>query len=80
MAVTMLFIEVRSHGVGYYSFSMEEEKRQEQLKMLNKLRDDVSFALSYSHYKCSVPFIRQLINVLKEKNLKRNVRPLWKLS
>lgn len=57
MAVMMLFIEVRSHGVGYYSFSMEEEKRQEQIKMLNKLRDDVSNALSYSHYNCSVLFL-----------------------
>ncbi|XP_019850109.1 PREDICTED: coiled-coil domain-containing protein 174-like [Amphimedon queenslandica] len=32
--------EVRSHGVGYYSFSVEEEKRQAQLKTLNQLRDD----------------------------------------
>ena len=37
-----LVLEVRSHGVGYYSFSMEEEKRQAQLKTLNQLRDDVS--------------------------------------
>ena len=37
-----LFLEVRSHGVGYYSFSAEEEKRQAQLKTLNQLRDDVS--------------------------------------
>lgn len=34
--------EVRSHGVGYYAFSVEEEKRQSQIKTLNKLRDDVS--------------------------------------
>lgn len=33
--------EVRTHGVGYYGFSAEEEKREEQLKMLNQLRDDV---------------------------------------
>ena len=54
MEIVILFIEVRSHGVGYYSFSMEEEKRQEQIKMLNKLRDDVSTASSHYHNNFSV--------------------------
>ncbi|CAI8054720.1 Coiled-coil domain-containing protein 174 [Geodia barretti] len=31
--------EIRTHGVGYYAFSQEEEKRAEQLSLLNKLRD-----------------------------------------
>ena len=33
--------EIRTHGVGYYAFSQEEEKRAEQLSLLNKLRDQV---------------------------------------
>jgi hypothetical protein len=32
--------EVRSHGVGYFEFSVEEAKRQEQMKLLNNLRDN----------------------------------------
>lgn len=40
--VIFVSAEVRSHGVGYYAFSVEEEKRQSQIKTLNKLRDDVS--------------------------------------
>lgn len=30
--------EARSHGVGYFKFSKDEEQRQEQLSVLNKLR------------------------------------------
>ena len=33
--------EVRSHGVGYYAFSTDMDKRKEQMDMLNKLRDQV---------------------------------------
>lgn len=33
--------EVRSHGVGYYAFSTDAEKRKEELELLNKLRDQV---------------------------------------
>lgn len=33
--------EVRSHGVGYYAFSTDSEKRKEELDMLNKLREQV---------------------------------------
>ena len=44
MLVSLFFsfaAEVRTHGVGYYAFSQEEEKRSEQLNLLNKLRDQV---------------------------------------
>ena len=34
--------EVRSHGVGYYRFSEEEEQRKKQMNMLDKLRKEVS--------------------------------------
>lgn len=33
--------EIRNHGVGYYQFSTSEEQRQEQMKMLDKLREQV---------------------------------------
>ena len=33
--------EVRSHGVGYFAFSTDAEKRKEELDMLNTLRDQV---------------------------------------
>jgi hypothetical protein len=33
--------EARSHGVGYFKFSKDEEQRQEQLSVLNKLRQQV---------------------------------------
>ena len=34
-------LEIRSHGVAYYQFATDEEKRQAQLTALNKLRDQV---------------------------------------
>lgn len=37
MHVPYFFAEVRSHGVGYYAFSKDEEKRSEQLDMLHEL-------------------------------------------
>ena len=33
--------EVRTHGVGYYAFSKDEDKRAEQMNLLNKLREQV---------------------------------------
>ena len=33
--------EIRNHGVGYYQFSTSEEQRQEQMKTLDKLREQV---------------------------------------
>ena len=33
--------EVRSHGVGYYSFSTDTEKRQSEMEMLTKLKEQV---------------------------------------
>jgi hypothetical protein len=36
---TLFCIEIRSHGVGYYQFSKDEAQRQEQLKLLNQLRE-----------------------------------------
>ena len=33
--------EVRSHGVGYYAFSEDTEKRKEEMAMLTKLREQV---------------------------------------
>lgn len=34
--------EIRSHGVGYYQFSQEEEERKKQMDMLDKLRKEVN--------------------------------------
>ena len=33
--------EIRNHGVGYYQFSTSEKQRQEQMKTLDKLREQV---------------------------------------
>ena len=33
--------EVRTHGVGYYAFSSDETKRQEQMKLLDNLKKQV---------------------------------------
>ena len=33
--------EVRNHGVGYYAFSTDTEKRREEMEMLAKLREQV---------------------------------------
>ena len=38
-----LSTEIRTHGVGYYGFASEEDKRHEQLQMLNDLRDEVGY-------------------------------------
>lgn len=42
-------VEVRSHGVGYYAFSKDEEKRSEQLNLLNKLREQVCCSHTHKH-------------------------------
>lgn len=34
--------EVRSHGAGYYAFSVDEEQRKKQIGLLNKLREQVA--------------------------------------
>jgi len=34
--------EVRTHGVGFYKFDAEEERRQQQMDQLSQLRDQVS--------------------------------------
>lgn len=34
--------EVRSHGVGYFAFDTDVEKRKEQMDLLDKLRQQVS--------------------------------------
>ena len=39
--------EIRTHGVAYYQFATDEEKRQEQLAALNKLQDQVLSAIGY---------------------------------
>lgn len=38
------YLEIRNVGVGYYSFDVDEEKREEQIKMLNKLREEVGLS------------------------------------
>lgn len=37
-----MFVEARSHGVGYYSFSKDEEERSKQQANLNKLREETA--------------------------------------
>ena len=38
------FTEKRTHGAGFYDFAKDEESRQEQLKALDELRNQVSQA------------------------------------
>ena len=40
--VYMYFVEKRTHGVGFYDFARDEESRQEQLKALDELRNQVN--------------------------------------
>ena len=35
------FSEIRSHGVGYYQFSKDQEERKEQMERLQELRQQV---------------------------------------
>ena len=47
--------EIRNHGVGYYQFSTSEEQRQEQMKTLENLREQVrtgkqELEICYEHY------------------------------
>ena len=39
--LTLLFAEIRTHGVGYYQFAKDEETRKEQMEDLSKLREEV---------------------------------------
>lgn len=48
-----MYLEIRSHGVAYYQFATDEEKRQEQLAALNKLRDQVSIYGAYILQYCN---------------------------
>lgn len=34
--------EIRSHGTGFYQFSKDSNLREEQMEMLNKLREQVT--------------------------------------
>ena len=43
---SLLATEVRTHGVGYYQFSQDQEQRQEQLTALGRLREQVGGAAS----------------------------------
>lgn len=36
----MFFAEARTHGVGYYGFSKDEEERAQQQEALRKLREE----------------------------------------
>jgi ATPase subunit of ABC transporter with duplicated ATPase domains len=36
-----MYDEIRSHGVGYYGFSRDEEKRAEELKELRRLSEQM---------------------------------------
>ena len=41
LSLSFPLVEIRNHGVGYYQFSTSEEERQEQMKTLDKLREQV---------------------------------------
>ena len=53
--------EIRTHGVAYYQFATDEEKRQEQLAALNKLRDQVLSAIGYPQASLEL-IVGELIN------------------
>lgn len=40
MIYEIILLEARTHGVGYYSFSKDEEERAKQQEALKKLRDE----------------------------------------
>lgn len=40
MKILLLLIEARTHGVGYYGFSKDEEERLKQLEALKRLREE----------------------------------------
>ena len=57
--------EVRNHGVGYFAFSTDTEKRKEQMELLDNLREKVRkmewhflgggcFSLDLHLYMCSI--------------------------
>ncbi len=46
-----MFLERRSHGVGFYDFAKDEESRQEQMKALSDLRDKVPVDLTFNRRK-----------------------------
>ena len=60
--------EIRSHGTGFYQFSKDSNLREEQMEMLNKLREQVEITffilciktLSNSHHKLF--YTRQIIH------------------
>ena len=50
--------EIRSHGAGYYAFSVDEEQRREQIGLLNKLREQVCRHNLYVRYMYTCACVR----------------------
>ena len=50
--------EIRNHGVGYFAFSTDTKKREEEMKMLTKLREQVSTALTVEPLIKATPGVR----------------------
>ena len=46
LCMFFLLVEIRNHGVGYYQFSTSKGERQEQMKALDKLREQVRCVLT----------------------------------
>ena len=46
--------EIRTHGAGYYAFSVEEEQRREQIGLLNKLREQVGLVFFGMKVHCNL--------------------------
>ena len=38
---SLVFAEIRSHGVGFYQFAKDEDTRVDQMDALHKIRDQV---------------------------------------
>ena len=79
---TVLFYlptEIRTHGVGYYGFASEEDRRKEQLQMLNSIRDEVNIITSLVHcVHCELhglPFI-DCRSEKKERTVKRKEKSI----
>jgi len=68
--------EVRNHGVGYFAFSTDMEKRKEQMELLSNLREKVRIIVW-----CKLLFfdIKPSTLLLIEDSITSDINSIWSL-
>ncbi|GIY68882.1 coiled-coil domain-containing protein 174 [Caerostris darwini] len=77
------FNEVRDHGTGYFAFSMDEEKRKEQMEELSSMRQETEeqiIAKQKQQNKRKAMLQARLAKICERKNIDQSVLNAYKLE